>query len=282
MSAALTFSPILTSLESFPGVFIMARNLGLCVLVVLIGVVLLCSHAPTAAQGKKDDPAKTIQMLRLQLKERDQQILKLETQIQKLKLGDIKDDGKIAQLQQRIKQLEGELKGKTPAKGEKTAGQLKKELDAANLSIKEKDQLIASLQQKAPKATAELSKEVESLRKSVKDLEALKKAPFVHAMILKLKKVDEAQVKIVHDEAMKTLAKIPSVRGVWVGKRAEYGTPELAQTGFQLGVVVLLDDAEALQKFLDDPMHKQFSDRLADLWERPIVYDILRDPDAKK
>ena len=55
------------------------------------------------------------------------------------------------------------------------------------------------------------------------------------------------------------------------------GTPELAQKGYQLGIVVLLEDPDTLTKFLEDPLHKQFTDKLADYWERPVVYDFVRE-----
>jgi len=257
----------------------MIRKLCFAGLIGFVGVVCLCSQAPIDAQGKKDDLAKQVQQLQKAVKERDQTILKLETQLQKLRLDDIKDDGKISQLQQRIKQLEGDLKGK---KADKTTAQYKKDLDAANQAIKEKDQLIATLQSKAPTATADLSKEVIKLRKTVRELEVAKKAPFAHASILKLKKVDDEQVKKIYEEANKSLAKIAGVRSILVGRPVENGTPEFAQKGYQLGVVVLLDDADALRKYLDDPLHKQFNDKMADYWERPLVYDFQRDLDEAK
>jgi uncharacterized small protein (DUF1192 family) len=257
----------------------MIRKLGAAGFCLLVGMMLFWSQAPTPAQGKKDDQAKQIQQLKKQLADRDQQIQKLEAQISKLKINDAKDDGKIALLQQRIKQLEADLKNKKP---DKSATQLRKDLDAANLSIKDKDAQIAALQDKAPKATAELSKEITKLRGRVRELEAVKKAPLVHSVILKLKKADPEQVKIISEEANKTLAKIEGVRGMWIGKPAENATPELAQKGYQLGLVVLLDDSDALQKFLEDPLHKQFNDKMGTLWDRPVVYDIQREVEEPK
>jgi len=259
----------------------MFRKLCFTVFIAIAGAVGLCSQGSIDAQGKKDDPPKQVQQLQKAIKERDQTILKLEAQIQKLKLGDVKGDGQVAQLQQRVKQLEAELKKKKTGPADKTAAKYKNELDAAHQAIKERDQLIATLQAKAPTATAELSKEVVELRKTVRELEAAKKAPFAHASILKLKKADDAHVKTIYAEANKSLAKIAGVRSILVGKPAENGSPT-AQTAYQLGVVILLDDAEALQKFLDDPLHKQFNDKMADLWERPIVYDFQRDLEAMK
>lgn len=203
--------------------------------------------APTEAQGKKDEQAKLIQQLKKSLVERDQQITRLKFEL-------------------------AEAKKKSTA-----AFRLQKDLDAANQTIRDRDAQIAVLQDKAPKTIADLTKENSTLRKTVRDLQNIQKAPFVHTTILKLKKTDDAQVKKVYDEAAKTLAKIDGVRNVYVGKPAEAGTPELAQKGYQIGVVVLLDDADALQKYLDDPLHKQFTDKMGDYWERPLVYDFQRD-----
>ena len=63
---------------------------------------------------------------------------------------------------------------------------------------------------------------------------------------MKLKTSDDALVKQIQAEAGKTLAKIDGVRGVWIGKPAENGTPELAQRGYHLGIVVLLDDSASM------------------------------------
>jgi hypothetical protein len=213
--------------------------------------LLFFNQAPTPAKDKKEDLKKEVAHLKKTLADRDQQITTLQGQLQKAK-----DDLAVA-------------KKKSPAK-------LQKDLDAANQSLKDKDDTIAALQK------SDQSKEVVRLRKDLRPLEALKKAPFVHTTILKMKKMDDEQVKMVTEEAGKTLAKIDGVRGFWIGKPAENGTPELAQKGYQLGIVVVLDDADALQKFLDDPLHKQFADKMTSQWERPVVYDFQRDMDDPK
>jgi hypothetical protein len=225
----------------------------------VIGAFLLCQQTPIEAQGKKDDQAKQIQQLKKSLQEKENQINKLELQVHKQKLD-----------------FEY-YKKKTPG-----APKLQKDLDKANQTIKDKEAVIANLQKPASQATKDLTKENEALRRKIRDLEAFKRAPFVHSVILKLKKEDAGQVKVIAAEADKTLARIPSVRAVWLGRPAEYGTPELAQKGYQLGIVVLLDDADALQRFLDDPLHKQFNDKMGEYWERPIVYDFQRDGELTK
>ncbi|MSU79892.1 MAG: hypothetical protein EXS16_17610 [Gemmataceae bacterium] len=256
------------------------------VFIVLVTGSLLLTHRDQApAQGKKDDLGKQVQTLKKTVADRDQAILKLEAQIQKLKLNDVRDDGKMAQLQQRIKQLESELKGKktTPTGDKNTTEKLKTDLAAANKSIKDKDDLIATLQNASPKSTADLAKEIVSLRRRAKEFDAVIKAPFVHSLVLKTKtEASSEQVKAITDEVLKTLPQIEGVRGVWLGKPAEFGTPGLAQKGYQVGVVVLLENAETLDKFLADPLHKQFTDKLGDSWERPVVYDFVRESEMPK
>src|SRR5438132_13814594 len=106
----------------------MIRKLCVAGVCALAGVMLLCTQAPTPAQGKKDDQAKQIQELKKKLAERDEQIkmLKQDAAANKKKVAN--------------------------------ANKVQKDLDAANQSIKDKDAQIATLQDNAPKATAELSK----------------------------------------------------------------------------------------------------------------------------
>ncbi|MBI1832144.1 MAG: Dabb family protein [Planctomycetes bacterium] len=228
-------------------------GLGLVIFAAILG-----GQAQAPAQSK-DELARQVQQLKKSLAERDKHVSSLQSQNQKLK------------------QDFDAYKKKNPG-----SSKLQKDLDAANQSIKDKDAQIATLQDKTPKATAELSREIIRLRRTIRELESATKAPLVHTVILKLKKLDDTSVKTIYDEAGKTLAKIEGVRNVWIGKPAENATPELAQKGYQLGIVVALDDADALQKFLDDPLHKQFTERMGTLWERPVVYDLQRDTDDSK
>jgi hypothetical protein len=254
----------------------MIRQLCVTALCGIAGVLLLCSQSPTMATAKKDDLKKQVQDLKKTVADRDQTIQKLEAQIQNMQLAAAQSQNKILALQLQVEA--GLLAKKGP--NDKTVARLRRDLDAANQSLKDRDDTIAVL--KDSQLTSAQAKELVKLRKSASELDALRKAPFVHTKILKVKKINDAQIKMVYDEANKTLAKIDGVRGVWIGKPAENPTPELAQKGYQIGVVVLLDDPDTLPKFLDDPLHKQFVSKMASYWERPVVYDLQRDPDEPK
>ena len=118
--------------------------------------------------------------------------------------------------------------------------------------------------------------------KRLKTLDNIKKAAYLHATILKLKKSDDAQVKKVYDQAFKTIAKIDGVRAMWIAKPADDDISEGAQKDYQLGLIVMLDDGDALKSYLDDPLYKKFTDKMGDDWEKPVVYDMMRDLDAEK
>lgn len=145
-----------------------------------------------------------------------------------------------------------------------TINQLNSTITANKASMKDKDSQISTMQ------------------KRLTTLENLKKAPYLHTSILKLKKPDDAQVKRVYDTAFTTIARIDGVRGMFIGKPADDTTVESARKDYQLAITILLDDKDALKSYLDDPLYKKFTDKLGDYWETPTVYDILRDVDAEK
>jgi hypothetical protein len=106
--------------------------------------------------------------------------------------------------------------------------------------------------------------------------EKKKRPPYVHAVIFYLKKdAPVGQVDAVIRDAHELLAKIPSVRGLWVGRPAEKSTPKYAVTDYDAGLLVLFDDYEGLQTYLDHPMHLEYVERHAKHFDRVPVYDFL-------
>jgi hypothetical protein len=86
-----------------------------------------------------------------------------------------------------------------------------------------------------------------------------KAAPFVHCVIFRMKKDAPADaVEQVIADCHKMLAKIRSVRSVRAGRPAKTGTDEKLKKPFDVGLLVLCDDAAGLKAYIDDPLHKQF------------------------
>ena len=102
------------------------------------------------------------------------------------------------------------------------------------------------------------------------------KPPYVHTVIFYLKKdAPEDEVKNIIADAHGLLAKIPSVKGLWVGPPAKQTTPELAVTDYDVAWVLLFDDYKGLQGYLEHDLHHQFREKHAKHAERVLVYDVL-------
>lgn len=100
---------------------------------------------------------------------------------------------------------------------------------------------------------------------------------FVHVVIFHLKSDAPAgAAEAMIADATELLAKIPSVREVRAGKPAEKGSPT-AQTGYQVGLLILVDDAAGLQTYLDHPLHQEYVKRhisKVDL-DKLLIYDFV-------
>ncbi len=87
-------------------------------------------------------------------------------------------------------------------------------------------------------------------------------APYVHTVIFHLKKdAPEGQAQALIADAHELLGKIPSVRGLRIGRPADKATPDLAKKDFQVGLLVLFDDYEGLKTYLDHPLHLKYVEK---------------------
>jgi hypothetical protein len=86
-------------------------------------------------------------------------------------------------------------------------------------------------------------------------------APYVHTVIIRLKKgAPAAEADAIIADARKLLAKIGTVRGLWAGRPSDMAGPRVAQP-FDVGLLVLFDNADGLKKYLNDPRHKKFVEK---------------------
>lgn len=101
-----------------------------------------------------------------------------------------------------------------------------------------------------------------------------KDPPYVHAVIFYLKKdAPKDTVAKALVDAHELLAKVPTVRKLWVGRPAAKSTPKFAKTDYDLGLLVLFDNYDGLQKYLDHPLHTKFVDRYGPYFDVVNVYD---------
>jgi hypothetical protein len=100
--------------------------------------------------------------------------------------------------------------------------------------------------------------------------------PFAHSVIFYLKKdaPKDAANKMIADSHT-LLAKIPSVKGVWAGRPAKESTPKVGITDYQVGLLVLFDNAAGLKTYLEHELHTEYVNRHEKHIERVLVYDFL-------
>ncbi len=238
----------------------------------LVGVLWLASTNPDPIRAAdKDKDSKQEQQLRKQVNALQQDLKEAKNQIDNL-------HRELREREQTINKLRAEArKGKGPAELRKDLAEARKDLAAAQQTIKDKDELIALLRKQAPKDAAAANQLIERLRKQARELEALRKTPYLHTVIVKMKKdATAAQTKALLDDIPTMLGKIPTVKGLWYGQRAEQASPEFAVKEFDIGLAILFDNYDGLIRYLDHPMHKAFLDKHVKNIEAPLVYDALR------
>ena len=103
----------------------------------------------------------------------------------------------------------------------------------------------------------------------------LKPAPFVHTVIFYLKKdAPASEADGIIADTQRLLAKIPTVREIRAGRPAEKGSAVVVKD-YQVGLLVLFDDAEGMQTYLDHPLHKEFVTGHEKNFEKVVVYDFV-------
>jgi hypothetical protein len=111
-------------------------------------------------------------------------------------------------------------------------------------------------------------------QKKGRKVAARKAAPFVHSVIFYLKKdAPDNEAESLIADAHQMLAKIPGVRDVHAGRPAEKATPGVAVKDYQVGLLVLFDDADGLHAYLEHPTHKDYVAKHEKHLDKVLVYD---------
>lgn len=87
-------------------------------------------------------------------------------------------------------------------------------------------------------------------------------APFVHVVLFKTgaESPDAASAALMRD-IRELLAPLPTVRGIWVGRPAPTDTRPIVDANYDVGLLLVFDDQEGLQDYLDHPLHVQFAEK---------------------
>ena len=98
---------------------------------------------------------------------------------------------------------------------------------------------------------------------------------YAHTVIFHLKKDAPADAVEKIIEGCHTLEAIPTVRALKVGRpaSADDSTPKVAAQDYQVGLVVLFDDAAGMKTYLTHETHLKFVKDYGQYFEKVLVYD---------
>ncbi|HNR98176.1 MAG TPA: Dabb family protein [Planctomycetota bacterium] len=101
-------------------------------------------------------------------------------------------------------------------------------------------------------------------------------APFVHVVLFKVKaEPKDAAVAQLVDDIRTVLAPLPTVKGLWVGAPAPTATRPIVDANYDVGLMLLFEDQQGLQAYLDHPAHAEFAKR-HDTGNEVRVFDFTR------
>jgi hypothetical protein len=97
----------------------------------------------------------------------------------------------------------------------------------------------------------------------------------VHHVFFWLKNPDSKQDLDRLLKGLRTLANIPSVRGVHFGVPASTEKRDVVDNSYSASEILFFDDTAGQKIYQDHPIHKQFVADCSHLWERVVVYDAM-------
>jgi hypothetical protein len=74
---------------------------------------------------------------------------------------------------------------------------------------------------------------------------------------------------------LRTLAGIPSVRGVHFGVPASTEKRDVVDNSYSVSEILFFDDTAGQKIYQDHPIHKQFVADCSHLWDKVVVYDAI-------
>ena len=96
----------------------------------------------------------------------------------------------------------------------------------------------------------------------------------IHAVYIWLKPGLSETQHADHLSSLKALSQIPEARLFHVGTPAATDRPVIDRS-YNYALVVGLEDEAALERYRNHPLHRAFGERVAECWERQIVYDSI-------
>lgn len=119
-----------------------------------------------------------------------------------------------------------------------------------------------------------MRREHDKFRRDFRELETIGKANTIHAGFYRLKKTADAEeIDSFLAATPRVFGKLPGVRGLWVGKAHVRG---LDPAAFDVGFIVLVDDADSLRRVLDHPAYTNHLTAIHRSFD-PAIYSLNRE-----
>ena len=97
----------------------------------------------------------------------------------------------------------------------------------------------------------------------------------VHHVFFWLKNPDSKEDLQKLLKGLRTLAGIPTVRGVHFGVPASTEKREVVDNSYSASEILFFDDTAGQKVYQDHAIHKQFVADCSHLWEKVVVYDAM-------
>lgn len=99
--------------------------------------------------------------------------------------------------------------------------------------------------------------------------------PLMHNVYFWLKNPDSLADRNALIAGLRTLAQVPTVRGIHIGVPASTEQRDVVDSSYQVSELLLFDDVEGQNTYQAHPLHIKFVEDCSHLWEKVVVYDSL-------
>jgi len=100
------------------------------------------------------------------------------------------------------------------------------------------------------------------------------KPPIVHHVFFWLNDPSSTADRDKVVEGIKTLAKIPLIKELYVGVLANTEKRDVVDASWQVSELMFFDDLTSQASYQDHPIHLEFIRNCSHLWKKVVVYDV--------
>jgi hypothetical protein len=97
----------------------------------------------------------------------------------------------------------------------------------------------------------------------------------IHHVFFWLKRPDSQEDLAKLLNGLRTLRKIEAVRTLHIGVPADTERRDVVDSSYSASELMFFDDVAGQQNYQNHPIHKEFIETCAHLWEKVIVYDSM-------